>query len=64
MYETKSKIEAATPLIYRLFPEWANEKFVDFLLWNRTAFPFATLEETLEQITLLRGTMFVSGEGI
>lgn len=47
-----------------VFPEYADDKFINFVLWEKTAFPFADAKHVCRQICVLRGTLFVEGEGI
>ena len=48
-----------------IFPEYANDdKFIDFILWEKTAFPFVSAKHVAYQVLMTRGTVFVDGEGI
>lgn len=47
-----------------IFPEYATDKFINFVLWDKTAFPFVNANHVVHQILMLRGTVFVDGEGI
>jgi len=51
--------------VKKTFPDYANDdKFINFVLWDKTAYPFAKAEQVVHQILMLRGTVFVDGEGI
>lgn len=51
--------------IKTIYPEYANDdKFINFVLWEKTAYPFAKAEQVVHQVLMLRGTVFVDGEGI
>jgi len=61
------KIMCATCVnaVKTVFPEYANDdKFLNFVLWEKTAFPFADGQHVAHQVLMLRGTVFVDGEGI
>lgn len=48
-----------------VFPEYAHDnKFMNFVLWEKTGFPFVDSKQVAHQVLMLRGTVFVYGEGI
>ncbi|MHA2279836.1 MAG: hypothetical protein ACXAC5_03040 [Promethearchaeota archaeon] len=51
--------------VRRVFPEYAtDDRFICFILWEKTAFPFANPDRICEQVVEARGIIFVDGEGI
>ena len=51
--------------VHRIFPEYADDdRFLNFVLWDRTAFPFGNADYVVHQVLMLRGVVFVDGEGI
>lgn len=51
--------------VRKIFPEYANDdSFINFILWEKTPFPFGNAESVLKQTIATRGTLFVDGEGI
>ncbi len=48
-----------------VFPEYAaDDHFISFVLWDRTAFPFVDAGHVAHQVLMLRGTAFIDGEGM